>query len=212
RRRDRMLMYKDAVIREIHHRVKNNLQTIASLLRLQSRRLTSDEAKDALEESVRRISTIALVHETLSSASSDLVDFAEVVRGVMNMLEDGLGLDQRGVRQEVQGQVGELPAVVATPLALVLTELVQNAAEHAFVGREGGTITIELERVDASICATVADDGVGMPESFTWEGAGLGLKIVQALVDHEMKGSLEMERSGGTTVRVRVPLPGAKGA
>src|SRR5439155_24731226 len=83
RRRDRMLLYKDAVIREIHHRVKNNLQTIASLLRLQSRRLDSEEAKVALAESVTRIRTIAFGHETLSQASSDLVDFDDVIRGVL---------------------------------------------------------------------------------------------------------------------------------
>ena len=92
RRRDRMLMFKDAVIREIHHRVKNNLQTIASLLRLQARRLDSQEAKEALDESVTRIRTIAFVHETLSQASSDFVDFDDVIRGVLRMLEDALGL------------------------------------------------------------------------------------------------------------------------
>ena len=96
RRRDRMLLYKDAVIREIHHRVKNNLQTIACLLRLQARRLDSQEAKAALEEGVTRIRTIAFVHETLSQASSDLVDFDEVIRGVLRMLEDALGLVRAG--------------------------------------------------------------------------------------------------------------------
>ena len=140
RRRDRMLLYKDAVIREIHHRVKNNLQTIASLLRIQGRRLESDEAKQALEESVRRIRTIAFVHETLSQASGDLVDFGEVLRGVLRMLEDALGLDELGVKAEVHGQVGELPAIVATPLSLVFTEPGENAAEHAFGDGAGGNI------------------------------------------------------------------------
>ncbi|HVL80151.1 MAG TPA: sensor histidine kinase [Actinomycetota bacterium] len=208
RRRDRMLMYKDAVIREIHHRVKNNLQTIASLLRLQSRRLGSDEAREALEESVRRVSTIALVHETLSQASGDLVDFGEVLRGVVRMLQDGLGLDQRRIGCEVRGEVGELPAVVATPLSLVITELVQNAAEHAFEDREEGTISVGLERTNGTVRATVADDGIGLPDDFSWESGGLGLKIVSALVDHELKGSLEVEAGEGTRIHVRVPLPG----
>jgi two-component system, sensor histidine kinase PdtaS len=207
RRRDRMLMFKDAVIREIHHRVKNNLQTIASLLRLQARRLDSKEAKEALDESVTRIRTIAFVHETLSQASSDFVDFDEVIRGVMRMLEDALGLGDRGIKVDVRGEVGELPAVIATPLSLVMTELVQNAAEHAFID-SGGNISIALERRDGVLHAEVDDDGVGIGEDFSWEGTGLGLQIVQRLVTDELKGDLEMHRDGGTRVEIDVPLPG----
>jgi len=207
RRRDRMLMFKDAVIREIHHRVKNNLQTIASLLRLQARRLDSPEAKEALNESVTRIRTIAFVHETLSQASSDFVDFDEVIRGVLNMLQDALGLADRGIKIDVSGEVGELPAAVATPLALVMTELVQNAAEHAF-GENTGSIRVRLDRRDGFMHAEVADDGVGIAEDFSWEGTGLGLQIVQRLVTDELKGDLELHRNGGTTIEIDVPLPG----
>jgi two-component sensor histidine kinase len=207
RRRDRMLMFKDAVIREIHHRVKNNLQTIASLLRLQARRLDSPEAKEALDESVTRIRTIAFVHETLSQASSDFVDFDEVIRGVLHMLKDALGLHERGVGIDVKGEVGELPAAVATPLSLVMTELVQNAAEHAF-GEGSGNIHVALDRRDGFLHAEVSDDGVGIGEDFNWEGTGLGLQIVQRLVTDELKGDLEMHRNGGTRVEIDVPLPG----
>lgn len=207
RRRDRMLLYKDAVIREIHHRVKNNLQTIASLLRIQARRLTSVEAKNALEEGVTRIRTIAFVHETLSQSSSDLVDFAEVLHGLVGMLQDALGLASQGVKTDVgEDGVGELPAIVATPLALVLTELVQNAAEHAFKGREGGHVRVEMARDEEILSASVADDGVGLPESFSWEQAGLGLQIVRRLVEDELRGTIELERDGGTTVQLRIPL------
>jgi two-component sensor histidine kinase len=206
RRRDRMLMFKDAVIREIHHRVKNNLQTIASLLRLQARRLDSPEAKEALNESVTRIRTIAFVHETLSQASSDFVDFDEVIRGVLHMLQDALGLSDRGIKIDVSGEVGELPAAVATPLSLVMTELVQNAAEHAF-GENGGSIRVRLDRRDGFMHAEVADDGVGIAEDFSWEGTGLGLQIVQRLVTDELKGDLELHRNGGTTIEIDVPLP-----
>ena len=212
RRRDRMLMFKDAVIREIHHRVKNNLQTIASLLRLQARRLDSAEAKEALDESVTRIRTIAFVHETLSQASSDFVDFDEVIRGVLHMLEDALGLRERDVKVDVSGSVGELPAAVATPMALVMTELVQNAAEHAFVDLEGneygGTISVSLDRRDNSLHAEVSDDGKGLAEDFSWEGTGLGLQIVQRLVVDELKGDLDMHRTDGTRIEINVPLPG----
>jgi two-component sensor histidine kinase len=201
-------MFKDAVIREIHHRVKNNLQTIASLLRLQARRLDSKEAKEALDESVTRIRTIAFVHETLSQASSDFVDFDDVIRGVLRMLEDALGLSDRGVKIDVQGDVGELPAAVATPMALVMTELVANAAEHAFIDDGIGTIKVELDRRDGVMHAEVSDDGIGIAEDFSWEGTGLGLQIVQRLVTDELKGDLEMHRNGGTRVEIDVPLPG----
>ncbi len=210
RRRDRMLLYKDAVIREIHHRVKNNLQTIASLLRIQGRRLESAEAKEALEEGVRRIRTIAFVHETLSQASSDLVDFGEVLRGVLRMLDDALGLSEAGIKTELEGEIGELPAVVATPLSLVLTELVQNAAEHAFEGRDSGRLVVNVTKDDSTLFASVADDGRGLPEGFDWDKAGLGLQIVQRLID-ELKGTIEVTSEEGTRIDITVPLPGYHG-
>ena len=132
RRRDRMLISKDATIREIHHRVKNNLQTISSLLRLHARRLKSPEARAALEESVRRVRSIALVHETLSIGASQEVEFDQIVRPLVRMVEEGMGSEERPVRLEVQGDAGELRAEIATPLAVVLTELLQNAVQHGF--------------------------------------------------------------------------------
>jgi two-component sensor histidine kinase len=207
RRRDRMLLYKDAVIREIHHRVKNNLQTIASLLRLQARRLSSPDAKAALAEGVTRIRTIAFVHETLSQASTDLVDFAEVMRGVIGMLQDALGLADRGIKIRFDGEIGELPAGVATPLSLVLTELLQNAAEHAFPPGAGGTITVDLYREDGLLRAEVTDDGAGLPPDFSWEGAGLGLQIVRRLITEELSGTIELVRNGGTRVEIDIALP-----
>lgn len=211
RRRDRLLLYKDAVIREIHHRVKNNLQTIASLLRLQARRLDSEEAKMALEEGVTRIRTIAFVHETLSQASSDLVDFGEVIRGVLHMLQDALGLAEHGIKVRVEGEVGELAATVATPLSLVLTELVQNAAEHAFAGDVGGAILVVLARDESKIMVTVSDDGIGLAEDFEWEVSGLGLQIVRRLVTEELGGAIELHRDGGTRIEIEVPLPEYRG-
>ncbi len=124
------------------------------------------------------------------------------------MLRDGLGLDQRNIACRVEGEVGELPALVATPLSLVITELVQNAAEHAFEGRDSGSIHVQIASSDGTVSASVSDDGVGIPEDFAWEEAGLGLKIVNALVDHELKGSLNVHRDEGTRIDVTVPLPG----
>src|SRR2546422_4130374 len=140
RRRDRMLLSKDATIREIHHRVKNNLQTIAALLRLQGRRLSAPEAKQALEESVRRIRSIALVHETLAYEAGNTVPFGEIIRPLVRVVEDGLVSPDRRVRFRVEGDPGDLPAEVATPLAVVLTELLQNAVEHGFPDRGAGEV------------------------------------------------------------------------
>jgi chemotaxis protein histidine kinase CheA len=107
----------------------------------------------------------------LSQSSSDLVDFDEVIRGVLRMLEDALGLHARDVKTDVGGHTGELPASIATPMSLVLTELVQNAAEHAFADSSGGTIRVQVERRDSTLRADVSDDGVGIGPEFEWEAA-----------------------------------------
>jgi len=210
RRHERLLLYKDATIREIHHRVKNNLQTVASLLRLQSRRLTSDEARDALSESVRRISSIALVHETLSQDSRQRVSFDKVAQRLIDMLLSGLTDPERPVRMHLEVGAGELPAEVATPLALVLSELLQNSVEHAFPGT-GGAVTITLERRSASLHLLVRDDGIGVPADWTLDGnANLGLRIASTLVESELGGTLEVRRADdgpGTVCELLLPLP-----
>ncbi len=212
RRHERLLLYKDATIREIHHRVKNNLQTVASLLRLQSRRLQGDEARSALAESVRRISSIALVHETLSQDSGQRVSFDKVAQRLVEMLATGLTDPSTPVHMSLVGTAGELPAEVATPLALVLSELVQNGVEHAFPsGHPGGTIEVRLTRHAASLELEVGDDGVGVPEG--WDAgrdANLGLQIAATLVASELNGELTVQRvegGPGTVGRAVVPLP-----
>ncbi len=210
RRHERMLLYKDATIREIHHRVKNNLQTVASLLRLQSRRMTNEESVQALAESVRRISSIALVHETLSQDSRQRVSFDKVAQRLIDMLAVGLTDPTRPVEMELEGSAGELPAEVATPLALVLSELLQNSVEHAFV-KEGGSVTISLDRRTASLHLEVHDDGVGVPDGWSLESdANLGLRIAMTLVESELGGTLEVRRSefgAGTICEAVLPLP-----
>jgi two-component sensor histidine kinase len=210
RRHERLLLYKDATIREIHHRVKNNLQTVASLLRLQSRRLTSDEARQALGESVRRISSIALVHETLSQDSRQRVSFDKVAQRLVDMLGTGLTDPEQPVNMLLEGTAGELAAEVATPLALVLSELIQNSVEHAFP-EQGGRITIRLERRMASLHLTVRDDGIGVPEGWSIEtDANLGLQIAATLVESELGGTLEVRPIAdgpGTVSESLLPLP-----
>ena len=204
RQKERVISGKDALIREIHHRVKNNLQTIASLLRLQGRRLQSVEAKAALEESVLRIGSIALVHETLSEQPGDVAEFGDVARRITHMVAEGLVLPDRGVEIKVAGSTGPLGAEIATPLAVSVTELLQNAIEHAFPNRDGGTIGVELDRRVNELSVVVWDDGVGMSPTAD-QGARLGLQIVRSLVQ-EMGGVFDVTTDGGTRVELRIPL------
>ena len=192
RKRDRLLMSKDATIREIHHRVKNNLQTISSLLRLQARRLTSPEAKAAVSESVRRIRTIALVHESLSREPGDDVTFIEIVRPLLRLAEEGLQSPDRPVEFTVQGDGGRIPASIATPLSVVLTELLQNAVDHGFAeGSGGGAVVVRLIAEDSSLRVQVIDDGAGVDREFDLDSAtGLGLSIVRTLVTTELNGTI----------------------
>src|SRR3954451_5258472 len=211
RRRDRALLTKDATIREIHHRVKNNLQTVAALLRLQARRMTEAAARAALEESVRRVASIAVVHATLAGSGEDVVAVDDVLDRVLPMLGD-LTVVGPAARARRVGGFGELPAAVATPLVMAVTELLQNAAEHAFGDGEPGTIQLVAERDGVDLVVRVRDDGLGLPEGFDPATSdGLGLQIVRTLVTGELAGSLEMGptgAAGGTEAVLTIPGAG----
>ncbi|MGY2002419.1 sensor histidine kinase [Blastococcus sp. SYSU DS1024] len=208
RRRDRALLTKDATIREIHHRVKNNLQTVAALLRLQARRMTEPAARAALEESVRRVASIAVVHETLAGSREDVVDVDDVLDQVLPMLGDLTSVGP-AARTRRTGSFGELPAAAATPLVLAVTELLHNAAEHAFPEGEPGVIELVAEREGDDLRVRVRDDGRGLPPDFDPAASdGLGLQIVRTLVTSELGGSLTMgtlEGRSGTEVVLTLP-------
>ena len=224
RRRDRLLLTKDATIREIHHRVKNNLQTISSLLRLQGRRLTSPEAKEAIAESVRRIRTIALVHDTLSREPGEDISFIEIVRPLMRLVEEGLQSADRPVTFQAKGDGGRLPATIATPLSVVILELLQNAVDHGFPeGSAGGAVVVLLAHDEDELRIQVINNGIALSADFDFTKAtGLGLSIVRTLVTTELAGTIEMREatqadgvsSGvamtkdgqGTVVELRLPV------
>jgi two-component sensor histidine kinase len=185
-------MTKDATIREIHHRVKNNLQTVAALLRLQARRVGIPAARAALEESVRRVASIALVHETLSMSSDEAVEFDGIVDRVAAAAGE-VATDQSKVSMRREGTFGILPAEVATPLVMVLNELLLNAAEHAFEPGQQGSVVVSVERVRRQLRVKVIDDGRGLPENFDVDSTSrLGLQIVRTLVTGELRGTIDI--------------------
>ncbi|HVA61686.1 MAG TPA: histidine kinase N-terminal domain-containing protein [Mycobacteriales bacterium] len=208
RRRDRQLISKDATIREIHHRVKNNLQTVAALLRLQARRLSVPEARLALEESVRRVSSIAVVHETLSLTFDEAVGFDAIADRVLALVRDVAAGDE-AVRVVREGSFGVLPAALATPLAMVMTELVQNAVEHGFPTGQGGLVRVRPARTGRRLVVEVVDDGAGLPPGFALGASPqLGLQIVRTLIEGELGGVLSVGpgREGGTRAAIDVPI------
>jgi two-component sensor histidine kinase len=208
RRREMELVTKDATIREIHHRVKNNLQTVAALLRMQSRRMKSEEARQGLEQAMRRVATIALVHETLSQGLTQTVDFDELIARQFRLSVE-VATEGQHVATERRGEFGELPSDFVTPLALVINELVTNAVEHGLADRSG-TVWLTADRFQdpsgtAMLEVTVEDDGVGLPTASD-RHEGLGLQIVRTLVTSELGGTIEWgERDGGGTC-VRIVL------
>lgn len=212
RRREMELVSKDATIREIHHRVKNNLQTVAALLRMQSRRMQSPEGRQGLEQAMRRVSTIASVHQTLSQGLTQNVNFDELIERQFRMSAE-VATPAQKVATERQGKFGELPSDFATPLALVINELVTNAVEHGLAGRQG-TVWLSADRQPQPdgkeiLNVTISDDGGGRPAGNIREG--LGIQIVRTLVASELDGTIEWSdrNGGGTNVRLDMEIPAA---
>ncbi|EUA19514.1 putative sensor histidine kinase pdtaS [Mycobacterium xenopi 3993] len=169
KRRDRALMSKDATIREIHHRVKNNLQTVAALLRLQARRTTNPEGREALLESVRRVSSIALVHDALSMSVDEQVNLDEVIDRILPIMNDVASVDTP-IRVNRVGALGVLDSDRATALIMVITELVQNAIEHAFDPEAAqGCVTIHAERSARWLDVVVHDNGRACRMGSAWK-------------------------------------------
>ena len=202
RRREGELLSKDETIREIHHRVKNNLQTVAALLRMQSRRLEDVAGRTALKEAERRIGVIALVYEALSTGFTEEVDFDQVaLRGLRAIVE--VARTEHEMSSRVEGSFGWMDPSEATSVALIVSELVQNAVEHGL--GEGGSILVTADRrpdgaVDI-LRVSIVDDGAGLPAGFRPSRAGLGTRIVTAMVE-DLKGSIRWEdaEGGGTKV------------
>ncbi|MBX3099018.1 MAG: histidine kinase N-terminal domain-containing protein [Salinibacterium sp.] len=206
RHQERELITKDATIREIHHRVKNNLQTVASLLRIQARRTHSDVAREALGQAMRRVAAIAVVHDTLSEGLNQNVDFDVVFDRVLMLIAEVASSHNTTVRPTSTGSFGTLPSEYATPLALALTELVTNAVEHGLAGRADGEVEIVAQRTDDLLTVKVRDNGVGLAEGKV--GSGLGTQIVRTLIQGELGGTIDWHTlmGSGTEVTIEIPL------
>jgi two-component sensor histidine kinase/PAS domain-containing protein len=204
------LKIKTAMIQEIHHRVKNNLQTIAALLRLQARRTDNPQVADLLRESVGRIISIAVVHEFLSHEENSVINIHEVCNRILAEVRNGVMDSSRPINLSLEGtRTFLLPAQQATSCALIINELVQNAVEHAFTGAPGGSIVVRLAEQRDSLYIEILDDGQGLPEDFDpGRQGGLGLQIVRSLVREDLKGEFELQRnSNGDGVRAVVSFP-----
>lgn len=206
RRRERELVTKDATIREVHHRVKNNLQTVSALLRLQARRITEPQASAALEEAVRRIASIAIVHETLSNSGDAKVAFDQVLDNLVIHASD-LSSRMSEINIRRSGSLAEIDPRIATPLALIVTELIHNALEHG-LAVQGSNLVIYCERFENQAKVTVSDDGAGLPFDFDLvNSSNLGLQIVRTLTENELRGQIKLvSGESGTQATLEFPL------
>jgi two-component sensor histidine kinase len=207
RRQEEEARVKVAMIQEIHHRVKNNMQTIASLLRLQARRAESDEVRQALGEGITRILSVAVIHEFLAHQDARVINLRDVSQRIIAMFHEGVVDHGKGIRIDLRGPNIYLPTQPATVCALVINELLQNALEHGFDRQEGGIVTVSLQDDGDQITISVDDDGVGLPADFDLsQTTSLGLQIVRTLATGDLKGTFDLHgRDKGVSAVVTFP-------
>ena len=209
RRKEEELMIKTSVIKEIHHRDKNNLQTVASLLRMQMRRTQSAEAKAVLNESLNRILSISLVHEILSHHNEEMIDISDVAQRLLTLLSQSMSGVDCHVRPVFKGEPLLMPSDAATSMALVMNELITNAIVHGFEGLREGQIRLTVCKKERQGRISVEDNGIGIEESQKKqeERQHLGLTIVKTLVEKDLHGTITFTKmsSGGTTALIQFP-------
>lgn len=213
RDKERELNAKMAMVQEIHHRVKNNLQVIASLLRLQARRTASSEVEQALLETVNRILSVAVVHEFLSYDSSSVINLCEVTRRIIEQMVQSVVDPNKNIRFQLTGPGIYLTSQQATACALVINELLLNAVEHGYEQRNVGLVTVDLNDDGEWVSIHIGDDGAGLPSDFNLdEQGGLGLRIVRTLVQGDLKGKFELQADKGVKAIVTFPKTSLGGA
>jgi two-component sensor histidine kinase len=210
RRQDRELRVKNAMIQEVHHRVKNNLQTIAGLLRIQARRVKSEEARQILDETLNRILSVAVIHEFLSNDSSNIINIKEISQRIISQVQQGMLDPDKQIQFELTGEPTYLPARQATACSLIINELIQNAIEHGFAHKQEGLIRLNLEDSGDQVIITVSDNGDGVPDDFKLEQSeSLGLQIIKILVEGDLKGQLHLGKgtADGTGLSIKIIFP-----
>ncbi len=182
------------LLQEMHHRIKNNLQTVADLLSLEMSASPSPAARKSLRDSITRIKSIAAVHELLSAEQLRLTNISELAQQVCDVSLRHLVRPDQQVSAEIEGPAIYLPSKQATALALVMNELIANALEHAFALRQAGRLAITLAQEGNQVTVVIADNGRGLPPDFDLSRQGrLGLQIVQTLVEKDLAGTLRLE-------------------
>lgn len=212
-KKDEELLIKSAVIKEIHHRVKNNLQTIVSLLRLQERRTESSEAKSILQDCIGRVNSIAVVHEYLSQQGDGMIDVGKVAKSIYQALVSSMLNSDFVLETDFATDNVLLQSEKATSIALILNELLQNAIEHAFAGRTNGKLTVRFNDSGSCYELLIADNGVGLPDDFSWQqSSSLGLKIIKTMAEADLKGSFALVplADGGVQASVIIPKGGVE--
>lgn len=206
RRREQELRLKAMMVQEVHHRVKNNLQSVASLLRLQARRMTDSAASEALQDAVQRILSVAVIHEFLSQAEDQLINVKDVIQRIIRQLQMVTVGPETGIEFSVRGPSIYLPSRQATACALVINELLDNALEHGHRRRGAGKIVVTVHDGGDRVRIEVSDDAGQLPSDFDIESdSGLGLKIVRTLVEQELSGQFELHAEGGSSAVIVFP-------
>ncbi|RME09622.1 MAG: hypothetical protein D6802_11575 [Ardenticatenia bacterium] len=209
RRKAEQQAVQRAMVQEIHHRVKNNLQTIASLLRMQSRRVQDPQARQILQESTNRILSVAVVHEFLSQHEGISINLRDVATRITHQMQESVIAREQPISFRVEGSSIFLAPQQTTICALVINELLLNALEHGFEGRDQGEVVVVLEDEGHDVVLQVRDNGVGLPPDFDLEqSSSLGLQIVRTVVQQDLRGTFRLENNAdgeGATAFVRFP-------
>lgn len=199
------LREKETLLQEIHHRVKNNMQVISSLLQLQTTRENNPQVQEILRESQNRVHTLSSVHELLCSSDNlSEIDLAEFATTLVTSLFQSYRVDSSRIGMTIQCDDIPVTMKVANPLGLLVNELVSNAIKYAFPGKRKGTISLEIRKRGAEVEVLVQDDGIGIPPDVDLDHSDtLGLQFVRTLVRKQLEGSVELERMNGSRYRIR---------
>jgi len=200
------LKEKEVLLRETHHRIKNNMQVMTSLLKFQSANIEDKQVAEMFKESRDRIKSMALVHEKLyrSKGLAD-VDFEEYVKSLVSSISSSYGASAAGITSIIETDDVSIGLETAIPCGLIINELVSNSLKYAFPGNRKGEIRVALRSLDEdALVLEVGDNGIGMPEDLDFRNtASMGLQLVNILSEDQLPGKIELDRAGGTTFRIR---------